>query len=200
MDNFLYFGAAEDNASAQFNVLWYIFVVTRMLDVLNYCNITCKSHSNSCITFLKIFSIVNACCSLKHFQFYFGVSYLIYEAVEQDVAISYMILIDCLALFLLHIASVFSPDIPNAIAKIHSSIHLMLVLVFGVVPFLKDIISRMLAMLGMVKQDNMKWVFAHCKYFNWALALLFLTGMSFFCCKSIDSLQCLILHHHMQWI
>lgn len=34
--------------------------------------------------------------------------------------------------------------------------------VFGVVPFLKDIFSRMLAMLGMAKQDNMRWVFAHC--------------------------------------
>eukprot|EP00795_Rhopilema_esculentum_P001016 gene1016-15340_t len=34
--------------------------------------------------------------------------------------------------------------------------------VFGVVPFLKDIFSRMLAMLGMVKQDNMRWVFSHC--------------------------------------
>ncbi len=35
--------------------------------------------------------------------------------------------------------------------------------VFAVVPFLKDIFSRMLAMLGMAKQDNMKWVFAHCE-------------------------------------
>eukprot|EP00794_Sanderia_malayensis_P000742 gene742-22_t len=34
--------------------------------------------------------------------------------------------------------------------------------IFGVVPFLKDIFSRMLAMLGMAKQENMKWVFAHC--------------------------------------
>ncbi|XP_031571388.1 maestro heat-like repeat-containing protein family member 1 [Actinia tenebrosa] len=34
---------------------------------------------------------------------------------------------------------------------------------FGVVPFLKDILGRMLPMMGMAKQDNMKWVFANCK-------------------------------------
>ncbi|XP_048576780.1 maestro heat-like repeat-containing protein family member 1 isoform X2 [Nematostella vectensis] len=33
---------------------------------------------------------------------------------------------------------------------------------FGVVPFLKDILGRMLPMMGMAKQDNMKWVFANC--------------------------------------
>ncbi|XP_066933993.1 maestro heat-like repeat-containing protein family member 1 [Clytia hemisphaerica] len=34
--------------------------------------------------------------------------------------------------------------------------------VFGVVPFLKDIFSRMLSMLGSVKQDNLRWVFSSC--------------------------------------
>lgn len=34
--------------------------------------------------------------------------------------------------------------------------------VFGVVPFLKDIFSRMLSMLGMAKADNIRWVFAKC--------------------------------------
>ncbi|XP_047135268.1 maestro heat-like repeat-containing protein family member 1 isoform X1 [Hydra vulgaris] len=34
--------------------------------------------------------------------------------------------------------------------------------VFGVVPFLKDIFSRMLSMLGTVKADNMRWVLAKC--------------------------------------
>ena len=34
--------------------------------------------------------------------------------------------------------------------------------VFGVVPFLKDIFSRMLLMLGMVKVENLRWVFSKC--------------------------------------
>ena len=38
------------------------------------------------------------------------------------------------------------------------------ILVFGVVPFLKDIFSRMLSMLGSVKMDNMRWVFSTCKF------------------------------------
>ncbi|KAK3746766.1 hypothetical protein QZH41_013595 [Actinostola sp. cb2023] len=33
---------------------------------------------------------------------------------------------------------------------------------FGVVPFLKDILGRLLPILGMSKQDNMKWVLANC--------------------------------------
>lgn len=33
---------------------------------------------------------------------------------------------------------------------------------FGVVPFLKDILGRMLPMMGMAKQDNLKWVIANC--------------------------------------
>ena len=37
---------------------------------------------------------------------------------------------------------------------------------FGVVPFLKDILGRMLPMMGMAKQDNLKWVIANCKYYN----------------------------------
>ena len=37
---------------------------------------------------------------------------------------------------------------------------------FGVVPFLKDILGRMLPMMGMAKQDNLKWVIANCKYSN----------------------------------
>jgi len=32
------------------------------------------------------------------------------------------------------------------------------------VPFLKDIFSRMLSMLGSVKADNLRWVFSSCKY------------------------------------
>lgn len=32
---------------------------------------------------------------------------------------------------------------------------------FGVVPFLKDILGRMLPMMGMAKQDNLKWVIAN---------------------------------------
>ena len=39
-------------------------------------------------------------------------------------------------------------------------------LVFGVVPFLKDIFSRMLSMLGMVKADNIRWVLATCKFLD----------------------------------
>ena len=34
---------------------------------------------------------------------------------------------------------------------------------YGVVPFLKDILGRMLPMMGMAKQDNLKWVIANCK-------------------------------------
>ena len=34
---------------------------------------------------------------------------------------------------------------------------------FGVVPFLKDILGRMLPMMGMAKQDNLRWVIANCK-------------------------------------
>ncbi|CAB3989713.1 maestro heat-like repeat-containing family member 1, partial [Paramuricea clavata] len=33
---------------------------------------------------------------------------------------------------------------------------------FALVPFLKDILGRLLPMLLLTKQDNMKWVFAHC--------------------------------------
>lgn len=33
---------------------------------------------------------------------------------------------------------------------------------YGVVPFLKDILGRMLPMMGMAKQDNLKWVIANC--------------------------------------
>lgn len=33
---------------------------------------------------------------------------------------------------------------------------------FGVVPFLKDILGRMLPMMGMAKQDNLRWVIANC--------------------------------------
>ena len=34
---------------------------------------------------------------------------------------------------------------------------------FGVVPFLKDIMGRMLPMMGIAKQENMRWVFANCE-------------------------------------
>lgn len=33
-------------------------------------------------------------------------------------------------------------------------------LVYGMVPFLNAILGTMLPMLGMAKQDNMKWVFS----------------------------------------
>ncbi|XP_067055526.1 maestro heat-like repeat-containing protein family member 1 [Acropora muricata] len=33
---------------------------------------------------------------------------------------------------------------------------------FGVVPFLKDILGRMLPIMGMAKQDNLRWVIANC--------------------------------------
>ncbi|XP_046842253.1 maestro heat-like repeat-containing protein family member 1 [Xenia sp. Carnegie-2017] len=33
---------------------------------------------------------------------------------------------------------------------------------FALVPFLKDILGRLLPMLMLTKQDNMRWVFAHC--------------------------------------
>lgn len=33
---------------------------------------------------------------------------------------------------------------------------------FGLVPFLKDILGRILPMLMLTKQENMKWVFSHC--------------------------------------
>jgi hypothetical protein len=36
-------------------------------------------------------------------------------------------------------------------------------LAFALVPFLKDILGRLLPMLLLTKQDNMKWVLAHCK-------------------------------------
>ncbi|KAK2550462.1 Maestro heat-like repeat-containing protein family member 1 [Acropora cervicornis] len=33
---------------------------------------------------------------------------------------------------------------------------------FGVVPFLKDVLGRMLPIMGMAKQDNLRWVIANC--------------------------------------
>ena len=44
---------------------------------------------------------------------------------------------------------------------------------FGVVPFLKDILGRMLPMLGMAKHDNMKWVFANCESVEFSVLLGF---------------------------
>lgn len=37
-------------------------------------------------------------------------------------------------------------------------------LAFALVPFLKDILGRLLPMLMLTKQDNMRWVFAHCEF------------------------------------
>ena len=48
---------------------------------------------------------------------------------------------------------------------------------FGVVPFLKDILGRMLPMMGMAKQDNLKWVIANCKFFNLKKAMLFFPAL-----------------------
>ena len=41
--------------------------------------------------------------------------------------------------------------------------HVCFYVAFALVPFLKDILGRLLPMLLLTKQENMKWVFAHCK-------------------------------------
>lgn len=43
---------------------------------------------------------------------------------------------------------------------------------FGLVPFLKDILSRILPMLMLTKQENMKWVFSHC-FFRFSESIIY---------------------------
>ena len=51
------------------------------------------------------------------------------------------------------------------------------------VPFVKSIVSSSLPMLGMCKQDNMRWVFSFCK--------VFVHTTSFSCCYNIFSVAAL---------
>ncbi|XP_054723118.1 maestro heat-like repeat-containing protein family member 1 [Uloborus diversus] len=55
----------------------------------------------------------------------------------------------------------FQPGILPHFFVVQTMANLASANVFGIVPFLKPIIGTMLPLLGIVKQENMKWIFAH---------------------------------------